>query len=385
MSGKPQSYDDGHYDDVPGARKESAVTIFNQFESELRERASSIFSMLPSNVSPEKFRNTAIAAVKKNPDLLRCTPRTLFSAITAAALDGLMPDGKEGIIQDRNVKISKRNEKDRWEVQATWQPMFHGFRKRARELDGLLVDAQVVYKNDLFKRIQGDDPKIVHEPTAPDQDPGPMIAAYAIFKRENGVILHREVMRKSEIEDTRNTSKQPEGLMWKTFTTEAWRKTVGRRGFKSVPVSENMAAILERDDRTNFEFEHAAPDASLIPPPAPPATPALTEEKTPTVPDVMPVTREKVSVQDHEPNPPPSLDRRTESPAEDPQFLPGDWQDYLDRMMDELAAAGANSSATQAVRDTVADAIDGANSRGEISASDVEIITAKWEEMADGS
>lgn len=289
MSAAPQNDDkpnEDHYDGTPGARNESAVTVFNNFESELRERANSIFSMLPSNVSPEKFRNTALAAVKKNPDLLKCTMRTLFSAITSAALDGLMPDGKEGVIQDRNVKVSKRNQADRWETHATWQPMFHGLRKRSRELDGLLVDAQVVYKNDLFKRIQGDDPKLVHEPTDPDKDPGPMIAVYAIFKREDGTILHREVMRKSEVEDTRATSKQPDGLMWKTFTTEAWRKTVGRRGFKSVPVSENMAAILDRDDRTNYDFVQHEPVAVMTPPPAPPPAPkALDHKPTQTLPE----------------------------------------------------------------------------------------------------
>lgn len=308
--------------------KTKALTPWQEFEHELDERAQSIFSMLPSNLSPEKFRNTAIAAVKKNPDLLKCTMRTLFSAITAAALDGLMPDGKEGIIQDRNVKVSRRNEPDRWETQATWQPMFHGFRKRARELDGLLVDAQVVHKNDLFKRIQGDEPKLTHEPTPPDQEPGPMVAAYAIFKREDGTILHREVMRKSEVEDTQKQSKQPDGLMWKVFTIEAWRKTVGRRGFKSVPVSEGMAAILDRDDRTNFEFDRHEVAAVLTPPPAPPPAPKI-ENKPGVTLEVPPVKEaEKVPVRQEQEAPPQQA-----APIANPDL---DYSDWLQDMASEL-------------------------------------------------
>ena len=75
--------------------------------------------------------------------------RSLFGEITKAASDGLLPDGREGVIQSYNTKVKYRDkdgkDRDRWEKTAVWMPMSHGMRKRANELESILVDAQVVY------------------------------------------------------------------------------------------------------------------------------------------------------------------------------------------------------------------------------------------------
>ena len=80
-----------------------------------------------------------------------------------------------------------------------------------------------------------------------------MIGAYAIFRKET-TILHREVMGAEEIEAVRAQSRQPDGLLWTKFVGEAWRKTVVRRGFKSVPCSEHLQTVVQRDDAL-FAFE----------------------------------------------------------------------------------------------------------------------------------
>lgn len=226
---------------------------WENFQSEIRAREREIVSLLPSHITKEKFINTAIAAVKQNPTILQATQRSLFAAIIKSAQDGIMPDGKEGFINTYNTKVSKRGEQDRYELVAQWSPMAYGLRKRARELDGILIDAQVVYKNDLFKRVQGDDPKIIHEPVAPGEAAGQMIATYAIFKREDGTILGREVMDAAQVAMVRAQSKAPDSLMWTKFETEGWRKSVIRRGMKSVPVSEKLENIIKRDDEA-FDF-----------------------------------------------------------------------------------------------------------------------------------
>lgn len=227
-----------------------------EFTAELQTRAKEIAPMLPSNISVEKFVNTAIAAVKQNPEILLATKRSLFSAITKAALDGMLPDGKEGFINVYNSKVPN-SRPERWEKVATWSPMAYGMRKRARELDGILIDAQVVYENDLFKRVQGDHPAIIHEPVKPGAPEGPMIAAYAIFKREDGTILGREVMNAAQVAMVRAQSKAPDSLMWTKFETEGWRKSVIRRGIKSVPVSEKLELIVRRSDE-EFDFTGSA-------------------------------------------------------------------------------------------------------------------------------
>lgn len=271
--------DETHYDDTPGAKTEKSQTAAERYEyfiAALNERADSIASMLPSTVTREKFLNSAIAAIKRDPNIINATPRSFLTAVTEAAQDGLLPDGKEGVI---NV----------YKGVAKWLPMFQGIRKRARELDRLIIDAQVVYEKDKFIWHQGDEPRIEHEPAA-FGGRGAMVGSYAIFRREErdgGEILHREVMDKQQIMDVKSQSKQQDGLLWGKFETEAWRKTVGRRGFKTTPVSDNLMQIVRRDDDLfDFNQERAAlpAPAKREPPPAP--KPAALEHTKPITLDI---------------------------------------------------------------------------------------------------
>ena len=254
--------DDGYYDGTPGAKTETPKERYTNVVQQFTEREGEILSMLPSNVSQTKFKNAALAAIKRDPMILNASPRSLMVAFTQAAQDGLLPDGKEGVI---NV----------YKGEAKWNPMIAGIRRRARELDNLLIDAQVVYKADKFVCRQGDDPAILHEPAQLGTPRGEMIGAYAIFKREDGDILHREVMDKQQVMDVKSQSKQQDGLLWGKFETEAWRKTVARRGIKTVPTSEGLMQIVTRDD-DNFAFDVPEPRAKLSPPPAP--TPKLEDK-----------------------------------------------------------------------------------------------------------
>lgn len=228
-------------------KKQEVVKVnpFDDFKGQLDQRANEIAQMLPSTVTKEKFLATASAAIKQTPDLLLCTPRSLFAAITKAAQDGILPDGREGVIT-------------KYGTEAVWNPMTHGLRKRARELAGILIDAQVVHENDAFLWRQGDEPGIDHVPAKLGTPRGAMIGVYAIFKLENGVILGREVMDRDQVEMVRNQSKAKDSLMWTKFVSEGWRKSVIRRGIKAVPVSDDLENIVRRDDE-NFDFDAAPP------------------------------------------------------------------------------------------------------------------------------
>jgi len=246
------------------------IELWKSFEMGLEERATDFANILPRHISKEKFISTTVAAVKQNPDLLTADARTLFAAVTKAAQDGLMPDGREGVITVYNTKV-KRNGKEEWIKAAQWNPMTYGLRKRAKETDDIIIDAQVVHANDTEGQgiiwEQGDEPHIIHRPAKLGTARGDMIGAYAIFKKD-GVILHREVMDKDQIETTRNQSKAKDSLMWTTFKSEGYRKAVIRRGMKTVPVSSDLERIITRDDE-NFEFNNREP--APVAPSAPPA------------------------------------------------------------------------------------------------------------------
>lgn len=252
----------------PPVTKEKAES----FGDALIQRVDDIAPLLPSHIKKERFIAAAHAAVKQNPELLECTVRSLFNALTKAAQDGLLPDGREGVITSYNTKVEVDG-KEKYVKAAAWNPMAYGLRKRARELDGIIIDAQVVHENDHFVWHQGDEPRIEHEPAKLGTDRGPLIGVYAIFKRESGVILHREIMDKSQVMATKNQSKAKTSLMWTTFETEGWRKASVRRGMKTVPVGEDLERIITRDDE-NFDFSQSHHDTLAIqPPPAPPPAP----------------------------------------------------------------------------------------------------------------
>ena len=230
-------------------KQAKSLTLWEGFQTELEIREQEICSMLPGHVNKERFKNSVVAAVKQTPGLLKATPRSFFGAVTKSAQDGLLPDGREGVITV-------------YGTEAQWNPMAFGLRKRARELDQIIVDAQVVYQNDIFDQHQGDEPRIEHDPAPLGTPRGEMIGAYAVFRNQAG-ILHREVMDASQIEKVKSQSKNPDGLLWGKFEAEAWRKTVVRRGFKSVPCSEKLGDIVRRDD-DNYQFDQ--PELENAPP-----------------------------------------------------------------------------------------------------------------------
>jgi recombination protein RecT len=282
---------------------------FQKFQTELTEKEDEILKLLPQHIPQEKFIQTAIVAVKNEPKLLDVSRRTLHQAITEAAEDGLMPDGREGAI------VIYGNE-------AQWQPMAHGIRKRALELAHMVIDAQIVCLNDHFVWRQGDDPMLEHIPAKLGTPRGEMIGAYAVFRR-GSEILHREVMDKTEIETARNQSRGwQKSLMWTKFAGEAWRKTVVRRGIKTVPSIADLERIISRDDR-NFDFAPrstapAADPAALESIPSAPEEPSdIAEAEVIDVVDDAPV--DEVA-----PEPPPAAKK-----AEPDQSRPKTWAAFL--------------------------------------------------------
>ena len=233
------------------------LVAYDNFQNELTKRADEIASQLPGNIRRDRFLNAAIAAVKQTPEILKATPRSIFTAITKAAQDGLMPDGREGVI----TVYRTQNKDGSWSDLAQWNPMIYGLRKRAREIDDVIVNAQVVHAGDEFVWEEGDEPRIVHKPAKLGTPRGEMVGAYAIIKKDDH-ILHREVMDAGQINSVREQSKAKNGMMWTKFADQAWRKTVARRAFKSVPCSERLSEVIQRDDDM-FDFTPVAQGTTL--------------------------------------------------------------------------------------------------------------------------
>jgi len=210
-----------------------------------REDLSGVVS---TDVDIDKFIAAVTTALAMNPDIVeKCTRDSIKHACIKAAYDGLRPDGKEGALVPYYDDKAK-------EMRAQWLPMVYGIRKKAKEHDGILIDAHVVYKADKFLHVEGDDERIEHEPAALDIDPGEIIGAYAIFRR-GSEILHREVLRKSHIDRVRAISKAPGSPAYKVWPDEMAKKAAVKRGAKTVPMSDRVAVVMRRDEDFQYRLD----------------------------------------------------------------------------------------------------------------------------------
>jgi len=235
----------------------NALTISN-VETEIDNLAPQIAAVLPPDVPADKFRSVALAAIRNNPDLLRCEPQSLFNACLNAAQDGLMPDGREGAIVPRKGK-------------AVWQAMIQGIYKRVKASGSVAtLAANVVYDGETFDVLLGDDDRIVHRRDMSKVAKGAEVAVYAIATLKDGT-KEREIMTWEQVQDVRKSSAMPNSGPWTQWADEMARKTVIRRLAKRLPVLDAADEALQRtigrvDSLYDFgtpaaTIEHAAPDA----------------------------------------------------------------------------------------------------------------------------
>jgi recombination protein RecT len=74
-----------------------------------------------------------------------------------------------------------------------------------------------------------------------------MLCVFAIAKTKDGGV-YIEVMSRSQIEQVRSISRSGNNGPWASWFGEMARKTVIRRLSKRLPMSTDLAAIIQRDD-----------------------------------------------------------------------------------------------------------------------------------------
>lgn len=312
------------------------------FEGELGARRDSLSTILPRTVAPERFIATAIEAVRNRPELLSADRKSLFQAIQRAAEDGLMPDGREGVINIYSEKVKETENgvvKERWIKRAAWIPMVFGIRKRAMELANIVIDSDVIHQNDEVRWIKGDSPIFEVHPILPWKgQPGPMVAAFAVFRQTlpSGQIitLHREIMDAAAIQKVKEQSRQPGGLLWGKFETEAWRKTVVRRGIKTVPsVPSELLRIVSRDD-DQYQFDAPGkPTPALAMPPAMSSAPQIEGKAEPA------------TAATAAPMPPPMAASSPPDPEPSGEERERNWLDNLDKTLGRAVTGEALNTA----------------------------------------
>lgn len=220
----------------------------NEFRSQLTgSMRGEIAKQLPKGIDPDRFIRTAITVIQMRPELLEANKTSLFGALMQAAKDGLLPDDREATIQIYKTKVNQ-NGHEVWVKMAQYMPMVGGLLRKMYEAGCTYVDAAAVYEADHFRFKRGDDPGIEHEPNLTADDPGPVIAAYAIVKLASGEVK-REVMPRRDIEKVRAASKAAEGPGWTKWYDQFAIKAVLKRIYKQLPhKSSDLDRLIEHDN-----------------------------------------------------------------------------------------------------------------------------------------
>lgn len=263
-----------------GKPQETPETTVHPYEALKRQLEGSKAEFLPlmggSQANVDAFVRVVLNAVLGNPDLLAADRRSLIASCMKAAQDGLMPDGREAVLNIYPTNTARRGEPDKWVQLVQYLPMVGGLIKNLY-LSGeiLTLDAAVVFENDKFRWVRGDAPHLEHEPTM-SNDPGGIIAAYCVVKLKSGE-LKREVMAWRDIEMVRGASKSSDGKNspWMKWLDQMAIKSVIKRIRKQLPSAERFDQV-ERSDNEAMGFaatpqsvaditaRHGAPAASAI-------------------------------------------------------------------------------------------------------------------------
>jgi recombination protein RecT len=191
--------------------------------------------VLPRHLTPERLVKVALAATGRTPKLLECTPASVLECVMQAAQLGLEPGGPLGhayLVPYGNTCT-----------------LIVGYRglidlaRRSGEIES--IEARVVFERDEFRVAYGLNPVLEHVPNLMS-DPGQMIMVYGIARLRGGGV-QAEVMTRSQVEGIRRRSKSGSrsDSPWATDYDEMARKTVVRRLCKYLPLSVELADVIE--------------------------------------------------------------------------------------------------------------------------------------------
>ena len=236
----------------PQSRTNKAVKPLVALRSQLDGRREAIAEMLPPEVPVDKFISAVMTAVSKDKkgDLLRADRLSLFTACMDAALDGLVPDGREGALVVFGEKVDGQ-----WRKFVQWMPMVGGIIKAILADGGVSkMSAHVVYEKDDFYIEQGAFEQVRHK-LCLEEDRGDTLGVYAIAHINGAPDPLSEWMTVGEVEKVRSASKSPKGPAWTNWWGEMARKSVVKRQSKYLPLKDRARGIIERDNAREFAFD----------------------------------------------------------------------------------------------------------------------------------
>lgn len=208
----------------------------------LDARMPALADMLPGGEeAARRFKRVVIQAIIKNPDLQKCSPNSIVSAVMDSAAIGIEPTGTLG-----GAYLVPYGQT------ATLIVGYRGLIELARrsgEIDS--IEAHVVRDGDEFEYEYGTNAHVRHVPDLGGEPDRALTFVYAVAKLRGGGTQF-EVMTRDQVDAIRGRSKSGRSGPWSTDYDEMARKTVVRRLVKYLPIAIEARDVIERDD-ADFE------------------------------------------------------------------------------------------------------------------------------------
>ena len=198
---------------------------------------------LPKFCTPERWWRAVLTAINKTPKLKDCTPESVMDCFLEVAQTGLQIGGALG--EAYLIPFNdRRNNRTLCTVVYGWKGLIK-LCYNGGSLKSITCD--VVHERDTFEHERGTSPRLRHVP-CPDDDPGPIIASYAVAHLAEGGVDF-EILWPRDVKKIRAVSRATSGP-WYDWEEQMWKKSAMRRLQNRLPKSSDaMQAVANEDER----------------------------------------------------------------------------------------------------------------------------------------
>ena len=207
---------------------------------------------MPRHMTPDRFVRIAITAMRRTPELQKCSQESVLACLMTCSQYGLEPDGRRAHLIP--FKKNKKLPDGSWDTtyECTLIVDYKGLAELALR-SGLVstLHADVVREGDLFEyslgQITNHVPWFLRRDADRPLEQGECYAAYALCVNRDGT-SKCEVMSVRELDGIRARSKSGNSGPWVTDEDEMRKKTAFRRLSKWLVLSPEFRDVADHDE-----------------------------------------------------------------------------------------------------------------------------------------
>lgn len=242
---------------VPRQKNQPAIVEF------ISAREFQIAEMLPAHLTVERFVRLVYTEMRKNPDLMRCTPESVVGGMLTAAALGLEIGGALGesyLLPFDSKFYNPETKRDEKRMEAEFVPGYKGIAKLFWQHPlAARLSAEYVCERDEFEYDKGLRPFLRHR--AAEGDRGPVVAFYAIVGL-SGREPWFDVFTPDQIKALRGGKVGTKGRI---ADPERWmeRKTALLQVLKLAPKATSLVSAISVDQRSGHDLWASGAPAAI--------------------------------------------------------------------------------------------------------------------------